>query len=96
MYHFFGTISTYSHSLPLRENGTQFVYNSKMQQIRRRGTVRVAHRTDICLGRYGPPVFFSKLFGTVNDRKLKEYQPVVDKINLLEERFKKLANIIKG
>ena len=36
--------------------------------------------------------FFSKLFGTVNDRKLKEYQPVVDKINLLEERFKKLTD----
>ena len=27
--------------------------------------------------------FFSKLFGTVNDRKLKEFQPIVDKINLL-------------
>ena len=29
--------------------------------------------------------FFSKLFGTVNDRKLKEFQPIVDKINLQEE-----------
>ena len=36
--------------------------------------------------------FFSKLFGTVNDRKLKEFQPIVDKINLLEERFKKLTD----
>ena len=36
--------------------------------------------------------FFSKLFGTVNDRKLKEFQPIVDKINLQEERFKKLTN----
>ena len=36
--------------------------------------------------------FFSKLFGTVNDRKLKEFQPRVDKINLLEERFKKLTD----
>ena len=33
MYHFFRPIGTHSHSLPLRENGTQFVYNSKMQQI---------------------------------------------------------------
>ena len=33
MYNFFRIIGTYSHSLPLRENGTQFVYNSKMQQI---------------------------------------------------------------
>ena len=36
--------------------------------------------------------FFSKLFGTVNDRKLKEFQPIVDKINLQEERFKKLTD----
>ena len=36
--------------------------------------------------------FFSKLFGTVNDRKLKEFRPIVDKINLLEERFKKLTD----
>ena len=36
--------------------------------------------------------FFSKLFGTVNDRKLKEFQPIVDKINLLEEKFKKLTD----
>ena len=36
--------------------------------------------------------FFSKLFGTVNDRKLREFQPIVDKINLLEERFKKLTD----
>ena len=36
--------------------------------------------------------FFSKLFGTVNDRKLKEFQPRVDKINLLEGSFKKLTD----
>ena len=36
--------------------------------------------------------FFSKLFGTVNDRKLKEFQPIVDKINLQEERFKKISD----
>ena len=36
--------------------------------------------------------FFSKLFGTVNDRKLREFQPIVDKINFLEERFKKLTD----
>ena len=36
--------------------------------------------------------FFSKLFGTVNDRKLRELQPIVDKINLQEERFKKLTD----
>ncbi len=37
--------------------------------------------------------FFSRLFGTVNDRKLREFQPRVERINLLEEKFKKLSDI---
>jgi len=36
--------------------------------------------------------FFSKLFGTVNERKLKEMQPRVDIINSLESKFKKLTD----
>ena len=36
--------------------------------------------------------FFSRLFGTVNDRKLKEFQPRVERINLLEEKIKKLSD----
>ena len=36
--------------------------------------------------------FFSKLFGTVNERKLKEMQPRVDVINSLESEFKKLTD----
>ena len=36
--------------------------------------------------------FFSKLFGTVNDRKLKELKPRVEKINLLEPNFQKMSD----
>jgi len=36
--------------------------------------------------------FFSKLFGTVNDRKLKELNPRVEKINLLEPSFQKMSD----
>ena len=36
--------------------------------------------------------FFSKLFGTVNDRKLKELKPRVERINLLEPNFQKMSN----
>ncbi|SVD18320.1 uncharacterized protein METZ01_LOCUS371174, partial [marine metagenome] len=36
--------------------------------------------------------FFSKLFGTVNERKLKEMQPRVEIINSLESEFKKLTD----
>ncbi len=36
--------------------------------------------------------FFSKLFGTVNDRKLKELNPRVEKINLLEPNFQKMSD----
>ena len=36
--------------------------------------------------------FFSKLFGTVNDRKLKELNPRVEKINLLESSFQKMSD----
>ena len=36
--------------------------------------------------------FFSKLFGTVNDRKLKELKPRVEKINLLEPSFQKMSD----
>ena len=36
--------------------------------------------------------FFSRLFGTVNDRKLREFQPRVERINLLEEKIKKLSD----
>ena len=36
--------------------------------------------------------FFSKLFGTVNDRKLKELKPRVEKINLLEPKYQKMTD----
>ena len=36
--------------------------------------------------------FFSKLFGTVNDRKLRELKPRVEKINLLEPKYKKMTD----
>ena len=36
--------------------------------------------------------FFSKLFGTVNERKLKEMQPRVDIVNSFEGKFKKLTD----
>ena len=36
--------------------------------------------------------FFSKLFGTVNDRKLRELKPRVDKINLLEPKYQKMTD----
>ena len=35
--------------------------------------------------------FFSKFFGTVNERKLKEMQPRVDIVNSFEGEFKKLT-----
>ena len=36
--------------------------------------------------------FFSKLFGTVNDRKLTELKPRVEKINLLEPKYQKMTD----
>ena len=36
--------------------------------------------------------FFSKLFGTVNDRKLRELKPRVEKINLLEPKYQKMTD----
>ena len=36
--------------------------------------------------------FFSKLFGTVNDRKLRELKPRVEKINLLESKYQKMTD----
>ncbi len=36
--------------------------------------------------------FFSKLFGTVNDRKLRELKPRVDRINLLEPKYQKMTD----
>ena len=36
--------------------------------------------------------FFSKLFGTVNDRKLRELKPRVERINLLEPKYQKMAD----
>ena len=36
--------------------------------------------------------FFSKLFGTVNDRKLSELRPRVDRINLLEPKYQKMTD----
>ena len=36
--------------------------------------------------------FFSKLFGTVNDRKLRELKPRVEKINLLEPKYRKMTD----
>ncbi|MDA9734742.1 preprotein translocase subunit SecA [SAR116 cluster bacterium] len=37
--------------------------------------------------------FFSKLFGTVNDRKLKELKPRVERINLLEPKYQKMTDV---
>ena len=36
--------------------------------------------------------FFSKLFGTVNDRKLRELKPKVERINLLEPKYQKMTD----
>ena len=36
--------------------------------------------------------FFSKLFGTVNDRKLRELKPRVERINLLEPKYQKMTD----
>ena len=36
--------------------------------------------------------FFSKLFGTVNDRKLSELRPRVERINLLEPKYQKMTD----
>jgi len=36
--------------------------------------------------------FFSKLFGTVNDRKLRELKPRVEKINILEPKYQKMTD----
>ena len=36
--------------------------------------------------------FFSKLFGTVNDRKLRELKPRVERINLLETKYQKMTD----
>ena len=36
--------------------------------------------------------FFSKLFGTVNDRKLRELKPRVERINLLEPKYRKMTD----
>ena len=36
--------------------------------------------------------FFSKLFGTVNDRKLRELKPIVERINLLEPKYQKMTD----
>jgi len=36
--------------------------------------------------------FFSKLFGTVNDRKLRELKPRVERINLLESKYQKMTD----
>ena len=35
---------------------------------------------------------FSKLFGTVNDRKLRELKPRVERINLLEPKYQKMTD----
>ena len=36
--------------------------------------------------------FFSKFFGTVNDRKLRELKPRVERINLLEPKYQKMTD----
>ncbi len=36
--------------------------------------------------------FFSKFFGTVNDRKLRELKPRVERINLLESKYQKMTD----
>ena len=36
--------------------------------------------------------FLSKLFGTVNDRKLRELKPRVERINLLEPKYQKMTD----
>ena len=36
--------------------------------------------------------FFSKMFGTVNDRKLRELKPRVERINLLEPKYQKMTD----
>ena len=36
--------------------------------------------------------FLTKIFGTRNDKLLKQIQPTVDRINQLEPSFKKLSD----